>query len=1090
MPQIDTRLVQTAVIGGRDSDVPVILPEEPHNLDEFRLRFGTDRYWCGTLLGGCGEKLMTKRYETKVCHFSHYPDRDGVRAVCHRSANGVDSADHLFIRMHVKEWLAGQGHAAQSELRSFGDGPGDAVDFWLRATGQHLRFVLRPQDYRSWRGTADSLGAKEGHVDWVFRSEAAVTREMTARQGYALRVRCETAGADRRVLIGTATGEGPVAWEPLEQCRMTRDGLLTPALEELRAAGRVRQGGLREHPLPASLPLPGAEIIFAVDSDMRPPAGAALAIEGRYQVSGFAKPAGSRIVRACLSLPDGYPTPSEQYVYQLSGPVRLLVTDPVAGGASSWAIRADGLIPLRGLDAERTGLWRPSVALLDGTPPAPRKPAAEAAPEAESKPERHASLPKRGTQAAVLRRELERLAAERATATWTQLSRHLGLDLAHLPEQKRRDLLVEVDTPLEPGGPLLSVLVTAPTGRILPYLGTVLRMLGASAPASEVGLQRWSVAEIEKTHKAYSGVPAVKRSAPPAPRGNPAPATDPVAPSERLATERMLGELRRKVADATILLPKATARRGERLRKATGQARTHMAGHSAALGQRRTVAPWLRTGGQILDELTRLIGHPVGNPKSAPAPSSRAAVPKTASAPLVEAAVPKATRTKPRESGPAERPAEPTHAIGPKAVAGGQIDRIAARFEEAKRHGDLKEAKKLQHEAEGLNGKQVAADAKPRLRKLCAELAEWIGPRDSEEAQGALRTLLEGVTRSGSTPGALELRTTLAYAKILRRRCRSTVPADVQALLDSLTARIEGTAVAPGAEGAPPTRENRPTDPEVLAQFEWLVEEIRTARSADDLPAVRTARGLAGPLYGRKLSEADRERYASFMREVKAWCAERNPVKQVDPAVRRIRLLLAGLSDPGWKPSVDELRAVLDEITRLRSGPGVALSPSEEGALRRWNGRLKHRERGVERSAGVRPAGTAALAEKAATGRQGDRLPAQTVEQLAAKARKVLADTARSGGSVLTWGALRSRMGGTLPHLHPDDQGELLVAVDRETPAGDPLLSTLIASADASLHWLYRHVRFSLGRERIPDAELEAHWATEVLRLRQQWRHR
>lgn len=81
-------------------------------------------------------------------------------------------------------------------------------------------------------------------------------------------------------------------------------------------------------------------------------------------------------------------------------------------------------------------------------------------------------------------------------------------------------------------------------------------------------------------------------------------------------------------------------------------------------------------------------------------------------------------------------------------------------------------------------------------------------------------------------------------------------------------------------------------------------------------------------------------------------------------------------------------------------------------------------------------------------------------------------------------------MGGELPHLRPDDQGELLVAVDRETPADEPLLSTLITSADSSLHWLYRHVHFSLGRERIPDSELEAHWATEVLRLRQIWRHR
>ncbi|GAA2986335.1 MULTISPECIES: hypothetical protein [Streptomyces] len=45
------------------SDRPVILPEEPHNLDEFRRQYGTDVFWCGTLLGGCGQKLMAKRYE-------------------------------------------------------------------------------------------------------------------------------------------------------------------------------------------------------------------------------------------------------------------------------------------------------------------------------------------------------------------------------------------------------------------------------------------------------------------------------------------------------------------------------------------------------------------------------------------------------------------------------------------------------------------------------------------------------------------------------------------------------------------------------------------------------------------------------------------------------------------------------------------------------------------------------------------------------------------------------------------------------------------------------------------------------------------
>ena len=244
MPPIDTRLVQTAVMGGRSSDRPVILPEEPHNLDAFRLQYGTDDFWCGTLLGGCGEQLMTRRYESKVCHFAHHPDRTGTASPCHRQARGSDSADHLFIKHHVTLWLAEQGHAARAELRSLGSGPGDAVDFWLRATKQLFRFELRPEDYRSWRKAASSLSTREGHVEWVFGPTNAITKDMAARQGYALLVRCETSGNDRRVFIGTATLDTKVTWEALESCTITEAGIVTPALIELRAAGHIRPASL------------------------------------------------------------------------------------------------------------------------------------------------------------------------------------------------------------------------------------------------------------------------------------------------------------------------------------------------------------------------------------------------------------------------------------------------------------------------------------------------------------------------------------------------------------------------------------------------------------------------------------------------------------------------------------------------------------------------------------------------------------------------------------------------------------------------------------------------------------------------------
>lgn len=429
MPQGDTRLVQTAVIGGRGSDRPVILPEEPHNLDEFRRQYGADVFWCGTLLGGCGQKLMTKRYETKVCHFSHYPDRRGTAEPCHRAAKGVDSADHLFIKQHVKDWLTGQGHAAQAELRSLGAGPGDAVDFWLRATGRHLRFELRPEDYFRWRKAAESLGAREGHMEWVFGPDNAITRDMVARQGYALRVRCETSGNDRKVLIGTVTaGSSRVVWAPLDSCRMTPDGMATPTLDELRAVGKIRVGGMRNEPLPASLPLRGAELVFAVDVDAAAPVDSPLTAEGRRLYAGYVKPVGSRIIRTLLSLPEHVPPPVEDYVYRLSGAARLLITDPVGDAKTSWSLQADGISRLNGLDAERTGLWRPSVALDEVVAPTP--PRLEARPQSTPGRGNQVGQPVRGRHAAALRKELERVAALGTTTTWRELAGVLGAAMA------------------------------------------------------------------------------------------------------------------------------------------------------------------------------------------------------------------------------------------------------------------------------------------------------------------------------------------------------------------------------------------------------------------------------------------------------------------------------------------------------------------------------------------------------------------------------------------------------------------------------------------------------------------------------------
>jgi hypothetical protein len=66
----DRRQIQTAVLGGADSDEPLMLLLEAIELDAFRRRQEHDTFWCGLLLGGCGLQLTTKQYTDRVCSLS------------------------------------------------------------------------------------------------------------------------------------------------------------------------------------------------------------------------------------------------------------------------------------------------------------------------------------------------------------------------------------------------------------------------------------------------------------------------------------------------------------------------------------------------------------------------------------------------------------------------------------------------------------------------------------------------------------------------------------------------------------------------------------------------------------------------------------------------------------------------------------------------------------------------------------------------------------------------------------------------------------------------------------------------------------
>lgn len=500
---LDYRLVQTAVIGDKNSDLPVILPMDAHDLDLWRKAHPTYTYWCGLQLDGCGGELSGRRYTSKVCHFAHHPSAP----VCRRKANGESSADHLFIKQGMRRLLDRREVRGEVRTRDLGTGPGDAVDVHLVGSHRRLRFQLSTFDYRAWRRAEDELAAEGGGVDWILATDGPVLQQIVSRQGYCLRVRCETAGGERRVHIGAEARDRTVAWAPLEDCSRTSSGIVTPHVERI--------GLSRSRPEPLTFPIQGGSV-FALVPGAAAPVDSPFEEEGRHLLVADVKPMGSPIARTLISLPGDTEAPPAEHVYKVSEGARILLAE----SAGTWAVLADRYVRLNAHEAQRTGLWTPpsvdgSEAVTvpaPGLPPVrpmrqetvtapvqtvPSQPTAEAA--AAHVPVSHPEL------AIALREALVQRARLCSPVTWDMLVEAVGPRLAACTTEARISLLLEVDRPLWENVPVLSALIQE-NGVPLPYLSSVLFQLGVPHSDTSSQIKRWAAVETERAFAVY-GLP-------------------------------------------------------------------------------------------------------------------------------------------------------------------------------------------------------------------------------------------------------------------------------------------------------------------------------------------------------------------------------------------------------------------------------------------------------------------------------------------------------------------------------------------------------------------------------------------------------
>lgn len=268
----DHRRIQTAVIGSKNSDLAIILPMQAEELTNWRQKHPRYTYWCGTLLGGCGERLTDRLYCSKVCHFAHHPHH-----TCTRTANGEDSADHLFMKRALQGWAGSQGFEATVRMRRSTASPGGLIDVDLHGGARQLRFRLSPDRNGSWgMAPGETYTSGKEDVDWIFGLGGPAPQGVLNDSDYVFRIRFETRGAERCPYLGVQQRGRATEWTPFAAAAVTVDGLSTPAVEEIRATRRrsaaaVKGNGARGAPPVSPSPQPPAvrrlsrdELIVAV----------------------------------------------------------------------------------------------------------------------------------------------------------------------------------------------------------------------------------------------------------------------------------------------------------------------------------------------------------------------------------------------------------------------------------------------------------------------------------------------------------------------------------------------------------------------------------------------------------------------------------------------------------------------------------------------------------------------------------------------------------------------------------------------------------------------------------------------------------
>lgn len=207
---------------------------------------------------------------------------------------------------------------------------------------------------------------------------------------------------------------------------------------------------------------------------------------------------------------------------------------------------------------------------------------------------------------------------------------------------------------------------------------------------------------------------------------------------------------------------------------------------------------------------------------------------------------------------------------------------------------------------------------------------------------------------------------------------------------------------------------------------------------------------------------------------------------------------LSRLSD---RPLTRETRRLIELLEKDLGEAGGEVTRAQRRQADGWIARLHapqpRTRRSPDQAAGPRSPGRPRDATRRAAVRdvkrsaERERLTEEKITEVAAAVRGAPKKAARER-STTSWPQLRRQLGSALPHhLHPDDQVEVLVQIDANTPADEPLLIALLAATDTDSPGLYERTAKRLGRDVPGDVQtVRSQWQPDVLHLHQLYRYK